>query len=250
MAEAKRHVVITGAAGGIGRALVRTFVDAGWGVVASDIAPPPKDLGGDCYVLADLGRMVNDEEYAADVFARVERAVAGGLLGALINNAAVQRLGSVEQLDREDWQRTFAVNVIAPFLWTQALVPAIERARGCVVNISSVHARLTKPGFCAYATSKAALSGLTRALAVDLGARVRVHAIEPAAIETPMLSAGFAAQPGRRGQLEDCHPVGRVGRPDEVAALVLRLAEARDGFMHGACIALDGGIGNVLHDPT
>lgn len=117
-----------------------------------------------------------------------------------------------------------------------------------MINISSIYARLTKANFVAYASSKAALSGMTRAMAVDLGGRVRVNAIEPAAIVTDMLKAGFAGAPERFAQLQDCHPQGRIGSPEEVAALAAAIASGELRFLHGACIAMEGGSGR-LHDP-
>lgn len=130
------------------------------------------------------------------------------------------------------------------------MLPQLEQARGSVINISSIHARLTKAHFVAYATSKAALSGMTRAMAVDLGGRVRVNAIEPAAIATDMLKAGFAGQPEQFALLEACHPQGRIGTPAEVAALALAIADGELRFLHGACVAMDGGISGRLHDPA
>jgi len=246
----RRVAVVTGAAGGIGRAIVREFVQAGYEVVATDNAVRPVDLSCPLYIEADLARTVADEAYAADVFARILVFLDGAPLAALVNNAALQILGGADRLTRDDWRRTLDVNLLAPFVWTQALLPALERGPGGVVNISSIHARLTKKDFVAYATSKAALSGMTRALAVDLGGRVRVNAIEPSAIATDMLKAGFAGQPERYAALESCHPAGLIGRPDEVASLVRAVVESGASFLNGACLALDGGIGCVLHDPV
>src|SRR5690606_12484407 len=129
------------------------------------------------FIPCDLQETVADEALAAGIFARIREALDGRPLAALVNNAAVQALGSTDALDRAAWRATLDVNVLAPFLWTQALLPELEAARGLVLNISSIHARLTKPGFVAYATSKGALSAMTRALAVDIGDRVRVNAI-------------------------------------------------------------------------
>jgi NAD(P)-dependent dehydrogenase (short-subunit alcohol dehydrogenase family) len=250
VSDAPRFVVVTGAAGGIGQALVRAFHDAGYRVVATDRVAQPPSLAGIDYLEADLERTVRDEAYAAEVFDRIDERLGAGGLHALVNNAATQILGGVVDLTRDDWARTLDVNLLAPFFWTQALLPALRQASGSIVNISSVHARLTKPDFVAYATSKAALSGMTRALAQDIGQRVRVNAIEPAAIATTMLRAGFAGQPERRARLEACHPIGRIGTPEEVAACAVWLASDRCAFLHGACIALDGGIGATLHDPS
>ncbi len=247
---ARRFAVVTGAAGGIGRAIVREFNAAGYEVIATDRVPQPTDLPCSLYLQVDLDRTVQDEGYAADVFARINAQTGSAGLAALVNNAAVQILGGVDSLTRADWQQTLQVNLLAPFIWAQALLPALEAAMGSVVNISSIHARLTKKNFVAYATSKAALSGMTRAMAVDLGPRVRVNAIEPAAIATEMLLAGFEGRPNVYDQLEACHPVGRIGTPEEAAACALWLASGQAGFLSGSCVSLDGAIGSRLYDPV
>ncbi len=242
--------IVTGAAGGIGQALVSVFAAAGYAVIGIDSAPQPPAAVGVHRVQADLGRFVADSAYAGEVIAEVRALLRGGGVHALVNNAAVQRLGGLAGLTREDWAQTLHVNLLAPFLLTQAFLPELEAVGGSVVNISSIHARLTKPDFVAYATSKAALSGLTRALAVDVGGRIRVNAIEPAAVSTPMLRAGFEGRPAAFEQLETCHPQGRIGTPQEVASLALALTDGHLRFLHGACIGMDGGIANRLHDPA
>jgi NAD(P)-dependent dehydrogenase (short-subunit alcohol dehydrogenase family) len=245
-----RYAVVTGAAGGIGQVLAAEFERAGYRVIATDVLPRPDGLVCRRFMQVDVERTVADEAYAAEVLGEIATEVGERGLGVLINNAAVQILGGIDSLTRADWRRTLDVNLVAPFVWAQALLPALERARGCIINISSIHARLTKRHFVAYATSKAALSGMTRALAVDLGGRVRVNAIEPAAISTPMLEAGFIDHPDRFEQLRHAHPVGRIGTPVEVASLALALGDGHMGFVNGACVSLDGAIGARLHDPA
>lgn len=244
-----RCVLVTGAAGGIGQALVRTFSESGHAVIGTDEVAPAEDLPCEHFIACELQKTVGDEAYAADVFSRVRKALDGRPLAGLVNNAAVQIIGPVEDLDRDAWRATLDVNLLAPFLWAQALLPELESARGCIVNISSIHARLTKRNFVAYATSKAALSGLTRAMAVDLGARVRINAIEPAAIGTPMLRAGFEGRADRYRQLEGCHPQERIGTPGEVARLALAMVAGDMHFLHGVCVGIDGGIAARLFDP-
>lgn len=249
MAEQQRYCLVTGAAGGIGRALVEVFESAGYRVIAVDRCGQPAGLN--CYVWrqCDLQQLVLDENLAAKFFVELGALLSATGLHALINNAAVQILGGVDSLGREDWRQTLDVNLVAPFLLVQGLLSQLEIANGSVVNIGSIHARLTKKKFIAYAASKSALAGMTRALAVDLGARVRVNCIEPAAIETDMLLEGFKEEMSRYAELESCHPFGRVGNPREVAKLAVALVEGEFKFMHGACIALDGGISGQLHDP-
>ena len=142
------------------------------------------------------------------------------------------------------------VNLTAPFRLSQAFLADLEAARGTILNIGSVHARATKPEFAAYATSKAALHGLTRALAVDLGDRVRVVCLAPAAISTPMLMAGFEGHEAAFKSLEACHPAGRIGQPDEVAKAALFLTGPDAGFATGTTFWLDGGVLSRLHDPV
>lgn len=243
-----RAVLVTGANGGLGQALCTEFRAAGWWVIGSDLAAAPALAGP--YVPADLERLAVDAAARAALRKAVLRECAGRPLKALVNNAAVQLLGSAETLTAEDLARSLAVNVIAPCLLGQLFLPELAAAKGSIVNIGSIHARATKPGFVSYATSKAALAGLTRAMAVDLGGRVRVNLVQPAAIATEMLAAGFAGQPAAMAELARCHPAGRIGEPGEIARAALFLASDDCAFMTGATLDVDGGIGARLHDPN
>lgn len=247
--DAQKACLVTGAAGGIGRELVRVFHDAGYYVIATDQVEQPADQACGSYLRIDLGRFAGNEAYAQRSIASIRDVLNGSELHALINNAAIQILGGIAVIDRQAWCQTMDVNLTTPFLLIKALLPYLEICNGAVINIGSIHARLTKKNFVAYATSKAALAGLTRALAVDVGARVRVNAIEPAAIETDMLKAGFAGKPELYQQLEMCHPLQRIGRAEEVARLALAIVGGGMNFLNGACIGLDGGISARLHDP-
>lgn len=242
------NAIITGAAGGIGQALCRVFKQNGYRVIATDVVEPHAHF--DAYVAIDLDRLCRDDSYRARALDALEQELDGRPLGALVNNAAVQILGSTEQIAGGHWQQTLNVNLLAPFMLIQGLLAPLEAAPGAVINISSIHATLTKPGFVCYATSKAALSGLTRALGVDLGPRIRVNAIEPAAVATPMLERGFAGDQTGRATLDRMHPIGRVADPEEVARAALFLASADAAFITGETLRVDGGIGGRLHDPT
>jgi len=247
----QKAALITGAAGGIGRAMANIFREAGFFVIATDRVGKPVDLRYDYYLQADLTLLVQDEAYAARFFTDVRDCLATHCLrlNVLINNAAIQILGGLDSLTRSDWRQTLDVNLLAPFLLVQALLPELEKAQGNVVNIGSIHARLTKKNFVAYATAKAALAGLTRAMAVDIGPRLRINAIEPAAIETEMLIDGFKEFTEGYVNLKAYHPIGRIGTAEEVARAALWLASDTSSFFHGACIRLDGGLSNALHDP-
>jgi NAD(P)-dependent dehydrogenase (short-subunit alcohol dehydrogenase family) len=245
-----RSVLITGANGGIGRALCATFRKAGWNVIATDIQPSPQGAS-EQYVPADLSRFSADSSYRHGCLSQIRASLSPpSALGALINNAALQVVAPVERLSAEDWLNTCSVNVIAPFLLVQGLLADLEAGSGSIVNIGSIHAQQTKADFSAYATSKAALVGLTRSLAVELGGRVRVNAVCPAAVETPMLVAGFAGDPDGLARLMDYHPSRCIGTPDDVAAAVLMLASSPSKYLTGSIVNLDGGISSRLFDPS
>lgn len=247
--QTRGNVIVTGAAGGIGQALVECFAEGGYRVIGTDKTGTPAGFPGWHYIQADLRRTVEDPDYASEVFGRIRICLTEQPLRALINNAAVQILGSADTLTRENWHTTLDVNLLAPFFWAQAFLPGLEACYGTVLNVSSIHARLTKRNFVAYATSKAALSGMTRAMAVELGTRIRVMAVEPAAIETPMLRAGFAGNVSGYEQLNQFHPTGKIGTPRQLAALARSLVELPGTFANGSVATFDGGIGAVLHDP-
>jgi len=246
----QRYALITGANGGIGRALCSAFNYEGYQVIALDRQETPhSDLVYKTYIVLNLSDYIQNEQYAADKNLEITAVLPQYQLHCLVNNAAIQVLGGVTSLTRADWNTTLAVNLQAPFFLTQALLPQLENAKGSVVNISSIHAKLSKPNFVAYATSKAALSGMTKAMALDLGERVRVNAIEPAAIATDMLKAGFAGKAEQYQQLKDYHPSKTIGEPNEVARLAVFLASEQSNFIHGSCIDISGGISSSLHDP-
>ena len=244
------YALITGVCGGIGSALAHAFSEAGYRVIGTDVAPRPDQLRVDHFLSADLA-VLADSTAATEEFAGLVRdIVSDGQLAVLVNNAAVQIVKPLTDLSQEEFVKTLAVNVVLPFVLVRALLPELAKAGGSIVNISSIHASLSKPGFVAYATSKAALSGLTRALGVEIGAQVRVNAIAPAAIETPLLQAGFSGRKHDYDSLAGMHPVGRIGRPGEVADLAVFLASERAQFINGAVFEIDGGIGSRLHDPA
>lgn len=243
MDEQTRVVVVTGAAGGIGQAVVRAFVSSGWRVVGVDRSEPALTPSGARFMKADLSQ--------PDEVRRVFRNVAAHemRLDALVNNAAVQLCCALEDIDVEAWDHTMAVNVRAPVLAVQEALALFGRG-AAVVNVASVHAFATSVHMTAYAASKGALTALTRALALELAPRgVRVNALAPGAVDTEMLRAGLV-----RGQvsaptpevllerLASRVPSGRVGEPEEIADLIVLLADSdRSGYVTGQTLVVDGG---------
>lgn len=224
-----RVAVVTGAARGIGLATSDLLEQEGWEVVRLDREPidAPRALQVD---LADAPATI-------EALSGIER------VDGLVNNAALQLNKPLLETTIAEWDAVAAVNVRAAFVCMKALHPRLTEAKGAVVNISSVHARATSPSIAAYATSKGALSALTRAAAIELAPLgVRVNAILPGAIDTSALTSGFSRQPDAERNLIERTPLGRIGEPREIAQMVSFLLDReRSGFATGQEFVVDGG---------
>ncbi len=236
---------ITGIKGGIGKLLAKGFKDAGYFVIGQDKQPGESE-NCDLYYSFDLYDFAEKqdvrEHYQNIWLTEIPR------LDVLINNAATQLLGSLNEYSLALWNESLAVNLTVPFLLIQTFYNQLVASHGTVINIASIHHQLTKQRFFAYATTKSALIGLTKSLAVDVQGKFRINAISPAAIDTPMLHDGFNNDEAKVQQLNAIHPSLRIGKPQEVAKLALLLAEDELGFINGANLQIDGGISNVLKD--
>jgi len=241
----KKTVLITGVLGGIGSQLARTFNENNYRVIGLDLIDEPSPYC-EKFIKFDLNRYCADADYKQEMEAVLNREVPE--LFVLINNAAVQILSSLSEVTIQDWNQTLNVNVTGPLMLSQLFLDRLELSQGSIINIASIHQQLTKRRFIAYATSKSALVGLTKALSVDLQGRVRVNSISPAAIDTQMLREGFNNDESKVKMLNELHPSQRIGKPQEVSQLALLLAEDKLGFINGANLNIDGGISNVLKD--
>ena len=240
-----KTVVITGVLGGIGSQLAKTFKENDYRVIGLDIRDAePCDC--DKFFKFDLHRYCIDAAYKHEMEELFNAEVPELFL--LINNAAVQLLSSVAEIKLDDWNQTLNVNLTGPLMLSQFFLSRLEKSFGSIINIASIHQQLTKKRFVAYASSKSALVGLTKAMSVDLQGKVRVNAISPAAIDTQMLRDGFNNDEAKVKLLNELHPSQRIGKPQEVSQLALLLAEAKLGFINGANLNIDGGISNVLKD--
>ena len=250
MTAGQNTVLVTGARGGIGAALCKGFKAEGWFVIGTSQGTPTNPALYDHYIQMDMSSFVKDAGVRSAFVDEVKEMSRSVPLKTLINNAAVQHLGKTENITSEIMQESFNVNTIGPFMLTQAFLPDLEASKGCVLNIGSVHAQATKPEFIPYATTKAALHGLTRSLTVDLGGRVRVNTLAPAATATPMLLAGFEGREEALKELSAVHPVDRIAQPEEICDAALFLCSDKASFVTGASFYIDGGILSRLHDPV
>jgi NAD(P)-dependent dehydrogenase (short-subunit alcohol dehydrogenase family) len=237
-----RTVVITGAAGGIGTALVERFAAAGDRVVA---------LGRNADSLARLGQAeavvcdVTDEESVRAAFSGL------GAVDLLVNNAGVGESAPLHKTTLESWTHHLEVNATGPFLCMRAVVPGMrERGDGVIVTVASTAGRVGAPYTAAYAASKHAVIGLTRAVAAELaGTGVRVNAVCPTFVRTEMTERSIANIVRRTGRtveqaelaLAESSPLGRLLEPDEVADAVVYLASPAAAAVNGQTLILDGG---------
>lgn len=246
MSQAGRIMLITGAAGGIGRATVKYFTDCGWRVIGVDRA----GFGGDfpsqgLFIKADIADPADIEKIyqAAAAFSPT--------LDAVVNNAAVQVAKPILETTPEEWDQVIASNLRSVFLGAKLAHPLLKAGGGgAIVNVSSVHAIATSANIAAYAASKGGLLALTRAMAIEWAMdNIRVNAILPGAVDTPMLRAGL-----QRGHLAGGTVIdrldnlarrtvnGRVGTPEEIAHAIYFLADSsQSSFMTGQALVIDGG---------
>jgi glucose 1-dehydrogenase len=240
-----RAILITGAAGGIGRATVHLFADKGWRVIGMDRAPFGKFPKGGLFVRGDI----TDPTGLGELFTQTRSYT--DQLHALVNNAAVQIAKPILETTVEEWDAVMTANLRSVFMGVKLFHPLLKiSGQGAVVNVSSVHAVATSKNIAAYAASKGGLLALTRAMAIEFAPdNIRVNAILPGAVDTQMLRAGLTRDHAGSGSVDERlenlarNTVnGRVGTPEEIARAIYFLADnEQSSFMTGQAMIVDGG---------
>lgn len=236
--------IVTGAAGGLGRAIVERLHAAGARIVAEDIAPEVDELEREDGTVVALRGDVSLAETAARAV-ELARSRLGGL-DLLVNNAGRIVFRSLTDTTDEDFDGLMATNARGTFVHCRAAMPALESSPrgGAVVNVASISGVVGLADQCAYSATKGAIVQITRALAIEYGGRVRVNAVAPGAIRTPLLVEPLRATGDLEGMLrliDSHHPMGRMSEPAEIAEVVAFLASPRAGFLTGSIVAADGG---------
>jgi len=237
--------IVTGGAGGIGSAIAGRLASEGATVVVSDVnleaakavAQAIEQAGGKAHAIA--ADIASGEACRGLV---QEVAATFGRIDVLVNNAGINRRGNLLALSEEDWHSSFAINLDAMFHLCRAVLPGmIEAGGGAIVNTASQWGLYPAPGHIAYNVTKAAVASFTQNLARDYAPhKIRVNAVCPGEIHTPMLEAGVLRSGRTIADLDRMVPFGRIGKPEEVAALVAFLASDEAAFMCGSLVEITG----------
>lgn len=238
-----RRALVTGGASGIGEQTVRTLAQAGAQVYIADLNKEAADKlaaevgGGASGVALD----VSDPASVTASFAKIDQ------LDYLVNNAGVGSVGTIEECTYEEWRRVMRVNVDGPFLVTQAALPLLlASTHGAIVNIGSIAGLVGVKRRFAYCASKGPIIAMTRQLAADYSGRLRVNCICPGTVDTPFVEGYLEKYHSHekeemRAQLHARQPIGRMGKPSEIAHMALYLCSDEAEFVHGATLEIDGG---------
>lgn len=245
MSDDRKVALVTGGAHGIGRGTVAFLLGQNWRVAFFDL-----DDSAANKITAAFGRPADLLFVNCNVADENEVKLAlrqvinwGGQLDALVNNAGLANpvTGAVEDLTLAEWQKRLDVNLTGPFLMAKHAIPHLRLTRGAILNIASTRALQSEVNTEAYAATKGGLVALTHALAVSLGPEVRVNCISPGWIDTREPESGQALEPLSERD-HNQHPAGRVGKPDDIAAMVHYLISPQAGFITGQNIVVDGGM--------
>jgi len=237
----KRVALVTGVSSGIGLAVCVEFQRQGWEVIGVGRHESPEPINR--FERIDL----SDPDSVIELFERLNDVEK---IDAIVNNSAVGIDKSMAEVSDEDWDNVFEINVKSAFQIIREGTEKLARAKGAVVNISSVHALATSINVSAYAASKGALVALTRAVALELAPQgIRCNAVLPGAVETSMLEDGFHRRPhpdgpeGNRQNLINRTPLGFIATPEQVAPTIVHLADSKQTpYMTGQSIVVDGGV--------
>ncbi|MEO8416658.1 MAG: SDR family oxidoreductase [Ginsengibacter sp.] len=248
-----RSVVITGAGSGIGRACALKFAEEGANVVVADInhnaaeetVKQIQDAGGNAF--ACKADVANPASVASLVEATLQKY---GKINTLINNAAIQVNKTIENTSFEEWNAQMSVNVGGVFLCSKLFLPHLKATKGCIVNMSSVNGFFVEPTCAGYCATKAAIIGLTKAMAIDHGHEgIRVNCICPGYIDAGLAEGYFQSQPDPAQARVDAgklHALWRIGKPEEVAQVAVFLASDDASFVTGSAYVVDGGFGSGM----
>ena len=249
MSFKNKVIVITGGAKGIGGSSSKLFHDEGASVCILDIDGSGRDFAKELgeralFIQCDVSKEKEVKKSFTEIVEQL------GDIDILVNNAGIQTYGTVTQTTEEEWDRVINTNLKSAFLCSKYALPSMmKKDKGCVVNVSSVQAFITQKNVAGYTTSKTAMIGLTRSIAVDYAPNIRCVAVCPGTTETPMLRESFALSPDPDEVYQECvdmHLTKRICTSEEVAHFIAYLASDKASFITGQAYRIDGGLGITI----
>lgn len=241
-----KTVVITGGSKGIGNATAKLFFDEGANVVLLDVSADTSNVNDKRWLFIRCNVSVEAEVNTA--FEKIN--LQFGTIDFLVNNAGIQRYGTVTETSSEEWDLVINVNLKSLFLCSKYAIPfMLKNNKGVIINVASVQAFLSQEKVAAYTSAKSAILGLTRSIAVDYSPQIRCVAVCPGTIDTPMLREAIALSPDPDEVMQECkdmHLSKRIGTALEVAELILFLCDDKASFITGQAIRIDGGLGITI----
>ena len=243
MDYANKHVIVTGAVKGIGKATATLFFEKGAKVVLLDVVNDDSGIKNERWLyiqcnVADEAQVQQAVKQATEKF---------GVIHYLINNAGIQVYGTVTETSLSAWNELININLTSMFLCAKYALPYMQQNQyGVIINVASVQAFISQDKVAAYTTAKSAVIGLTRSIAIDYAPHIRCIAVCPGTIDTPMLRKAAASSANAAAVIQECedmHLLKRIGKPEEVAALIVFLCGDDAAFITGQAIRIDGGLG-------
>lgn len=245
-----RTVIVTGGSKGIGSASVEVFLREGAHVGILDMDEEngkkleEKGQGKVLFAKCDVSKETQVKDAIAQIIEKF------GQINYLVNNAGIQRYSTVTETTEEEWDLVMNVNLKSAFLCAKHAIPhMLKIGKGVVVNVSSVQAMLSQGNVGPYVTSKTAMLGLTRSIAVDYAPQVRCVAVCPGTVDTPMVRWGFSQSPNPDAVYQECvdmHLTKRIAQPSEVGEFIAYLCSDKAAFMTGQAYRIDGGLGVMI----
>lgn len=244
-----KNAIVTGAASGLGFAIAQRLLKDGMQVLITDINEEEGQTAAAEY--GEQARFLRHDVASEADWSRVLEVASEwfGRLDVLVNNAGVTLMGDVESISLDAWDQTMGINLRGPFLGCRGAIPLMKEHGGSIVNIASVSSFKPQPELVAYNASKAGVALMTKSIALYCGQQgynIRVNSIHPGVIQTPMLEKvinqveeGEALMQSYR----DMHPIGRIGKPSEISAMVAYLVSEEAEFITGSEFRVDGGLG-------
>lgn len=239
----KKTIVITGGSKGIGASCAKLFLEEGANVAVLDIGEMQENENI-YYQQCDVSKEDQVKACINNIIKRFAH------IDVLINNAGIQRYGTVTETTSDLWDEVMNVNLKSMFLCAHYVIPSMQqRGSGLIINVASVQAFHSQPKVAAYTTAKTAILGLTRSIAVDYAPHIRCIAVCPGTVDTPMLQDAINESPDPAAVLKevnDMHLLQRIADPEEIAELIRFLSTGKSTFMTGQAIRIDGGLGIVI----